>query len=70
MTGAGPGLRLPLYIDGIYRARINLYASSFMARRIVYRATWSKAGHHVVLIKNAGTSGHPRIDIDALGYLN
>ena len=59
-----------VYIDGIYRARINLHASSFLARRIVYRATWSRPGHHVVLIKSAGTSGHPRIDVDALGYLN
>jgi nitrous oxidase accessory protein NosD len=59
-----------VYIDGTYRATINLWASSFMARRIVYKATWSKRGHHVVVIKDTGTTGHPRIDVDALGYIS
>lgn len=59
-----------VYVDGTYRALVNLHTSSFSARRVVYRASWAKAGLHVVLIKNLATSGHPRIDVDAVGYLN
>ena len=59
-----------IYIDGTYRGRINLNATSFVARRVVFRAGWSTRGHHVVVIRCAATSGHPRIDVDALGYIS
>jgi hypothetical protein len=58
-----------VYVDGSYRATINLYATSFGARRVVYRASWSATGHHEVVIRGSGTSGHPRIDVDAVGYI-
>jgi hypothetical protein len=58
-----------VYVDGTYRATINLHATSFGARRIVFRASWSTKGHHEVVIRGSGTSGHPRIDVDAVGYI-
>jgi hypothetical protein len=54
-----------VYVDGIYRATINLYASSTGSRRIVYSRSWASSGSHAVSILVVGTAGHPRVDIDA-----
>ncbi|HEX2627118.1 MAG TPA: hypothetical protein VHL56_09480, partial [Candidatus Limnocylindrales bacterium] len=54
-----------VYIDGVYKATVNLYASTFSARDVVYAASWSVDGPHTLRIVNAGTAGHSRVDIDA-----
>jgi hypothetical protein len=54
-----------VYIDGIYRRTLSLYASSTTPRRVVYGFSWSSAGAHKIQIRVIGTAGHPRVDIDA-----
>lgn len=54
-----------VYIDGVYKATVSLYASSYQAQRIVYAYNWSTNGTHTIRIVNKATSGHPRIDVDA-----
>jgi GH25 family lysozyme M1 (1,4-beta-N-acetylmuramidase) len=62
----GPGRgSAAIYIDGAYRTTVNLYASTNVARQIVYALNWSANGVHTIKIVCLGTAGHPRIDIDA-----
>lgn len=54
-----------VYVDGVYRTTINLYATTFAAKQILFAATWASNGSHSITIVNAGTAGHSRVDIDA-----
>jgi hypothetical protein len=54
-----------VYIDGTYRATINLNATSPSAKQIVYATSWASNGTHKIRIVSLGTAGHPRIDVDA-----
>lgn len=54
-----------VYIDGVFKATVSLYSSSYQAQRIVYAYNWSSNGTHTIKIVNRATSGHPRIDVDA-----
>ena len=54
-----------IYVDGTYRTTINLHATTYHARQIVYAIHWSDVGSHTLRIVNLGTAGHPRVDVDA-----
>lgn len=54
-----------VYIDGVYKTTISLYAASYHSRPIVYSFTWASSGTHTIKIVVKGTAGHPRVDLDA-----
>jgi hypothetical protein len=54
-----------VYVDGHLIATVNLNAASTTVRRIVFTRTWSTSGTHTIRIVALGTSGHPRVDVDA-----
>jgi GH25 family lysozyme M1 (1,4-beta-N-acetylmuramidase) len=54
-----------IYVDGHYWALFSLYSSKSQSRRIVFSRTWASNGTHTLKIIVVGTSGHPRVDIDA-----
>ena len=54
-----------VYIDGVLKATVSLYNSTYQAQRIVYAFNWASNGTHTIKIVNKGTSGRPRIDVDA-----
>jgi GH25 family lysozyme M1 (1,4-beta-N-acetylmuramidase) len=58
-----------VYVDGVYKATVNLYASSYAARAVVFAANWTWNGTHTLKIVCLGTAGHPRVDIDAFVIL-
>jgi len=58
-----------VYIDGVHKATVNLYSGTYYARQIVYAASWGSNGTHTIKIVCLGTSGHPRIDVDAFERL-
>jgi hypothetical protein len=58
-----------VYIDGIFRTTVNLNASNYQARRIVFAASWGSNGAHTMKIVVVGTAGHPRVDVDAFARL-
>ena len=61
----GPGRgRSAVYIDGIYAGTIDQYASSFVARRVLFVRSFV-AGSHLVTVKALGTSVRPMVAIDA-----
>ena len=51
-------------IDGVSVGTVNLYSSSFTARRTVFSKGWATAGPHTLVIEVVGTAGHPYVAID------
>jgi hypothetical protein len=58
-----------VYVDGAYRATVNLYAATYRSRSIVFAFNWPSNGAHAIKIVVLGRQGHPRIDVDAFGRL-
>jgi GH25 family lysozyme M1 (1,4-beta-N-acetylmuramidase) len=53
-----------VYVDGKWRATIDLTAPTYAAKQVVYATSWASNGPHTIRIVCLGTAGHPRIDID------
>jgi len=51
-------------IDGVLVRTVNLYSSSFAARKAVFTKSWATAGRHTLVIAVVGTAGHPYVAID------
>lgn len=54
-----------VFVDGHFIATVNLHAASTTVRRIVFSRTWATSATHTIRIVALGTSGHPRVDVDA-----
>jgi hypothetical protein len=59
-----------VYIDDVLKATVSLYASTTTARPVVYVFSSGSLGTHNIRIVVLGTSGHARIDVDALPRLS
>jgi hypothetical protein len=55
-----------VYVDGVYKKTVSAYASSFVARKTLYAASWSTQRAHTVKIVVVGTARHPTVAIDAM----
>ena len=53
-----------VYLDGVLVGTVNLYASTYQARRTVWAVTFPTAGWHTIKVVDLATAGHPRIDVD------
>jgi hypothetical protein len=56
-----------VYVNGVLRATVDLYAATSQKQRIVWSTTYATSATRTVLIKVLGTSGRPRVDAD--GFL-
>jgi hypothetical protein len=54
-----------IYIDGTLATTVSMHASSTTYRYVAYQKSWSSTGQHRITVVVSGTSGHPRVDIDA-----
>lgn len=54
-----------VYVDGVLASTVSLYAATGHSRQVVFATSWATTGKHTIRIVNLGTSGHPRIDLDA-----
>ena len=54
-----------IYVDGVYKRTVSLYAPTYTAKQIVYAFNWGTNGPHKIKIVVLGTVGHPLIDVDA-----
>ncbi len=62
----GPGRgRAQIWVDGSPAGTVDLYRSTTSVRRIVLSRSWASSGSHVVKVVVLGTSGRPRVDVDA-----
>jgi Lyzozyme M1 (1,4-beta-N-acetylmuramidase) len=59
-----------VYVDGVYKGTVHLYASAYQARQIVFAYNWAGNGSHTIKIVCRATSGNPRVDIDAFVRLS
>ena len=78
MTGRGIALvttlaagrgKVKVYIDGLYVRTVDLYRSSAAHRTLAFTQMFSSYGTHTIKLVAAGTSGRPRVDLDALAVI-
>jgi hypothetical protein len=70
ITTKGPSRgSFKVYVDGVLKATISTYSSTTKYRQVVYQFNWASPGTHKIKIYVKGTSGHPRVDIDAFVVL-
>jgi len=64
--GRGGG-KARVFVDGHLRATVDLAVQpgAFTRRQTAYQQSWPVSGTHTIRIVVAGTSAHPRVDIDA-----
>ena len=55
-----------IYVDGAFVKTVSTYRSSGLSKVLVFARSWGSTGSHTVRLVVAGTSGHPRFDVDAL----
>ena len=55
-----------IWVDGVYAGSVSLHASTTSYRKVVWSRSWAAAGPHTVTLVVSGTSGHPRVDVDAV----
>jgi TRAP-type uncharacterized transport system substrate-binding protein len=67
----GPAMgRAEAYLDGRKVATVDLYSSTALPRRVIYSATGlNPSVTHTLQIRVLGTSGRPRVDVDAFVVL-
>lgn len=58
-----------VYVDGVYKGTIDLFAKTNVSRQLVYAYNWAGYGRHTLKIVSLGTAGRPRVDIDAFARL-
>jgi hypothetical protein len=54
-----------LYVDGTLAATVDLRRSSSRHRVVVFSRSWASVGRHTLKLVVLGTSGRPRVDVDA-----
>ena len=57
-------------VNGSKVATVDLYASAYQSQRIVWTKSWSTAAKRTVTLRVLGTSGRPRVDLDAIVTTN
>jgi hypothetical protein len=64
-TGPTRG-RAKVYVNGVYKATVNLFSTTFRPSRVVFRMTWKSSATRTIKIVAAGTAGRPTVAVDAL----
>lgn len=70
MTRASTRGSIRIYVDGSTSyTTVSCYAAATTYQVQMWTKTWSTSGTHTVKVVVVGTSGHPRIDYDAISLL-
>jgi hypothetical protein len=54
-----------VYVDGKLAGTVDLRSAEVEARRVVFTRSWTSSGKHTLEVRIVGTSGRPRVDVDA-----
>jgi hypothetical protein len=57
--------QVKVYLDGHYVTTLDLRAASTAYRQVVWSRTYGASGTHTIKLVVVGTSGRPRVDLDA-----
>jgi hypothetical protein len=68
-TKAASRGQVKIYVDGVYASTVDTYAATTAYGVQVWSKTWTTSGPHTIKLVVVGTSGRPRVDLDALGLL-
>jgi hypothetical protein len=63
-TGPTRG-KAQVFINGVLKATVDLYAPTYQNQRVAWTGSWSSSASRTITIKVLGTSGRPRVDLDA-----
>ncbi|HJP87802.1 MAG TPA: Ig-like domain-containing protein [Candidatus Limnocylindrales bacterium] len=55
-----------VYVNGVLTQTVSTYAATTSCKRVLVTLSWSTAVSRKVSIVVSGTSGHPRVDLDAI----
>jgi beta-N-acetylhexosaminidase len=58
-----------VYLDGELRQTVDLHAGTVSRQEVVFVASWPSQGEHTIQVVVKGTTGHPRVDVDAFVQL-
>jgi hypothetical protein len=61
--------RVKVYVNGAYIATVDLYRSSTQYRVLAWQKTWSTSATRTVKLVVVGTSGRPKVDLDAFAVV-
>jgi hypothetical protein len=53
-------------VDGVSHGTVSAYATSARSRQVLWRATFPTSVTRTIEIRNLGTAGHSRVDLDAV----
>ena len=67
-TAANRG-KVKVYVNGVYQATVDLRSSATTYRVLAWQKTWSTSATRTVKLVVVGTSGRPRVDLDAFATL-
>jgi hypothetical protein len=59
-----------VYLDGTLQKAVSLYSTAPGFRKLMYTHMWAVSGTHTLKIVVVGTSGRPRVDVDAYVVLS
>jgi hypothetical protein len=63
----GPGQGFAqVRVDGVLVSTVNLEAWALQPSRVVWRRSWGAVADHAVQIRLLGTTGRPRVEVDAI----
>jgi hypothetical protein len=61
--------RASVYVDGVLVGTVDLYATTVQPARLVFVRSWTSVGTHSVTVRVSGTTGRPRVEVDAFALL-
>lgn len=61
-----PRASLKVYVNGVLTKTVSTYASTTSCKRVLFSLAWSTAASRKITIVVSATSGHPRVDLDAV----
>jgi hypothetical protein len=61
--------KVRIYLDGVSQGTVDLFSSTTRYRVLAWQKTWGVPGAHTLKVVVLGTTGRPRVDIDAFAVL-
>lgn len=66
----GPNMgRITVYVDGVSAGTVDLYRATALGKVVVFARNYGGTGTHTVRVVVQGTSGRPRVELDAFVLL-
>ena len=61
--------KVRVYLDGVSQGTVDLASTTTAFRVLAWQKTWGASGTHTIKVVALGTSGRPRVDVDAFAVL-